>query len=110
MSDQDPVLGRKPVGMLIYNPLGYMPANFMSSNLEHRPCNLTVPFEDNQSDTKWAFVRKHTLSYAAPFVISEVTDRVGSGQITHGPLEVAWVPSWVSTSLQNIKLCMAIGW
>ncbi|KAL7625267.1 hypothetical protein AAE478_004483 [Parahypoxylon ruwenzoriense] len=100
-TDPDPGLGKSPVGMLTYDALGYMSANFMSSRPEDRPEGIDTPPTDSQPQAEWALVGKHTLSYAGPWYVSETTDVVEKGQITHGPTRIAWLPSWVGIELQK---------
>lgn len=78
-----------------------MSANFMSSIAENRPANIDTQTLDEGTDAEWALIGKHTLAYAGPWYVSETTDEVEVGQITHGPTEVAWVPTWVGKELQK---------
>ena len=93
---EDEAYGANPVGIITYSRSGFMSATLASTDPEDRPANLTFPPQAGQSDESWAIVAKHTLAYAGPF---EVSDRIPatttSGQIFHGPLTVANVPSWI---------------
>ncbi|ORY58698.1 Lipocalin-like domain-containing protein [Pseudomassariella vexata] len=82
-------------GILTYHKYGYMSANTMSTVPEFRPEGLTWPPQDNQTDLDWATVARHTLGYSGPFSINQST--ANTGFITHGPLYVADIPSWVGT-------------
>lgn len=73
-----------------------MSATITATEPELRPANLTLPFLDSQSDADWALVGKHGVAYAGPISMSdEVEPTETHGQIFHGPLIVANVPSWV---------------
>ncbi|KAF2738854.1 hypothetical protein EJ04DRAFT_560503 [Polyplosphaeria fusca] len=89
---------RYPIGLLTYTPTNYMSANIMASEPEFRPSWLQYPNELSDSDTDWAQVGKHTLSYAGPFSLVAMSPGSNtSGQLIHGPLTMANVPSWVGT-------------
>ncbi|KAI1138603.1 Lipocalin-like domain-containing protein [Hypoxylon sp. FL0543] len=98
---EDAGLGRFPVGILTYNANGWMSANFMSSRPEDRPPNIDIETQDVGTDAEWALIGKHTLAYAGPWYVSETTEEVDVGQITHGPTKVAWVPTWVGKEFQK---------
>ncbi|CAN9374730.1 unnamed protein product [Alternaria alternata] len=70
--------GEAPVGLLIYTATGFMSATITATEPEFRP-NLTFPYQANDTDADWARVGKHQHW----------------GQIFHGPLTVANVPTWV---------------
>jgi hypothetical protein len=60
--------------------------------------NLTFPFQTSDLDSDWALVGKHSIGYAGPFrVNTALPANKTSGQIFHGPLTVANVPTWVNT-------------
>ncbi|KAI1655625.1 Lipocalin-like domain-containing protein [Daldinia decipiens] len=99
--DPDPALGQFPVGMLTYNTAGWMSANFVSSKPEDRPEDIDTGAPDVGTDAEWALIGKHTLAYAGPWYVSETTDDVEVGQITHGPTKIAWLPTWVGIELQK---------
>ncbi|WYZ44961.1 hypothetical protein EsH8_VIII_000277 [Colletotrichum jinshuiense] len=95
----DPTYGSAPVGILTYSKTGYMSATITSTDVEDRPANLTFPFEEGQSDADWALVGKHSIGYAGPFRISdEIPATATFGQVFHGPLTVANVPSMVGAN------------
>ncbi|OTA94592.1 hypothetical protein M434DRAFT_394532 [Hypoxylon sp. CO27-5] len=98
---EDASLGKFPVGIVTYNPNGWMSANFMSSRPEDRPPNIDIETQDVGTDAEWALIGKHTLAYAGPWFVSETTKEVEVGQITHGPIKVAWVPTWVGIQFQK---------
>lgn len=93
----DPVLGRAPVGLLIYDAKGYMSANLASTDPEDRPMDLTYPSRPEQPDSEWAIVGRETLAYSGNLSATE-DSTAEKGQLIHGPLSVANVPSWTGTS------------
>ncbi|OHF02911.1 hypothetical protein CORC01_01669 [Colletotrichum orchidophilum] len=95
----DRTYGSNPVGILSYSKSGFMSATITSTNPEDRPANLTFPFEDSQSDADWALVGKHSIGYAGPLRISDaIPANATFGQVLHGPLTVANVPSMAGGS------------
>ncbi|KAK1977802.1 Lipocalin-like domain-containing protein [Colletotrichum cereale] len=93
----DLTYGSAPVGILTYSKTGFMSATLTSTNPDHRPASLTFPFEESQSDAEWALVGKHSIGYAGPFSISgDVLASATNGQVFHGPLTVANIPSMVA--------------
>lgn len=71
-----------------------MSATITSTDPEDRPGNLTFPYQDSQSDADWALVGKHSIGYAGPLQISDAFPANATfGQVIHGPLTVANVPS-----------------
>jgi hypothetical protein len=61
--------------------------------------NLTFPYQVNDTDADWALVGKHSIGYAGPLRISDaIPANETNGQVFHGPLTVANVPTWVNTS------------
>ncbi|KAI6258699.1 hypothetical protein MCOR19_004932 [Pyricularia oryzae] len=92
------VYGISPVGILLYTVDGYMSATITSTHPQDRPAALSFPPRADQSDSDWATIAKRSISYAGPFVINDqVPTTETSGQIFHGPLTVANVPSWIGT-------------
>jgi hypothetical protein len=86
--------GKAPVGLLIYTESGFMSATITATEPEFRP-NLTFPYQPNDSDADWALVGKHSIGYAGPYSVNnELPATETEGQIFHGPLTVANVPSW----------------
>lgn len=69
------------------------------TDLLPRDLNVTYPIREGQSDEDWALAGKHTLSYAGPWSFGEAVPGVPatnrSGQIIHGPLIAANIPSWI---------------
>lgn len=61
--------------------------------------NVTYPIQEGQSDEDWARAGRHTLSYAGPWSFGEAVPGVPAteveGQIIHGPLTAANIPSWI---------------
>ncbi|CCF38710.1 hypothetical protein CH063_09735 [Colletotrichum higginsianum] len=93
---EDRTYGSNPVGILSYSKSGYMSATITSTDPEHRPANLTFPFQDGQSDADWAQIGKHSIGYAGPFSLTDAIEATAtSGQLVHGPLTVANVPTMV---------------
>jgi hypothetical protein len=75
-----------------------MSATITATEPELRP-NLTFPFQPEDSDTDWALVGKHSIGYAGPLRLSDaIPANRTNGQVFHGPLTVANVPTWVGTS------------
>ena len=89
------------MGLLIYTESGYMSATCTSTDTDLLPpdLNITYPMLEGQSDEDWARAGRHTLSYAGPWSLGEVLPGVPatkqSGQIIHGPLTAANIPSWI---------------
>jgi len=59
-----------------------------------RPLSLGWPPQANDSDADWALVGKGSFSYAGRFIVT-ADSRPARGQISHGPMEVASLPSFV---------------
>lgn len=96
VSVTDPALGDNPVGVLMYSPEGFMSANLNANDTAERPASLAFPFAPNDSVSDWALVGEHALTYAGPFHIGDTVPATNlSGQIIHGPLTTALVPSFV---------------
>lgn len=94
----DEAYGEDPVGILTYSRSGFMSATITATEEHLRPENLTFPFQPEHSDEDWALVGKHSIGYAGPFTINEEVPATPThGQIFHGPLTVANVPSWVGS-------------
>jgi hypothetical protein len=75
-----------------------MSATITATEPSLRPANLTFPFSPTDSDAEWALVGKHSIGYAGPFRVNpDVESSVHEGQLFHGPLVVANVPSWVGS-------------
>lgn len=84
------------MGQLVYTADGYVSATLHSTDFDHRPANLTFPFEAHQSDTDWARVGRHNIGYGGPVSVNpEVPSSNVTGGLFHGPLTVANVPSMV---------------
>lgn len=99
-----------------------MSATITATEPEWRPLDLTFPAQPNQTDAAWAAVgkqyvlyhilflsRKYSanlsrllsslLCYAGPLSVSDtIPANETSGQVIHGPLDVATIPAWVGTS------------
>ncbi|KAI8933868.1 hypothetical protein NX059_009566 [Plenodomus lindquistii] len=94
----DRAYGTAPVGILIYTATGFMSATITATEPELRP-NLTFPFNFNDTDADWALVGKHSIGYAGPLRINAALPaNETSGQVFHGPLTVANVPTWQGDS------------
>ncbi|ETS75370.1 hypothetical protein PFICI_12314 [Pestalotiopsis fici W106-1] len=89
-------LGANAVGIILYTNTGYMSMNSMATEPAYRPTTITFPYQEGQSDADWALVGLHTFSYAGPVTnVVEITPT--SGNLTHGPLTFAHVPSLVGS-------------
>jgi hypothetical protein len=95
----DLAYGSAPTGILIYTSTGWMSATITATEPSLRPSNLTFPFLPNDTDADWALVGKHSIGYAGPLRLSDaIPASETNGQVFHGPLSVANVPSWVGQS------------
>lgn len=88
--------GAHPAGLIIYTPTGYMSADIMSTTPEDRPEGIKYPAQAGDSDHDWALVGRHTFSYAGNFSVQPWNET--HGNLTHGPLGYALVPSMVGTN------------
>ncbi|KAJ0382526.1 hypothetical protein COL922a_012383 [Colletotrichum nupharicola] len=99
---EDRVYGSNPVGILTYSKSGYVTATITSTDPEDRPANLTFPYEDSQTDADWAQVGRHSIGYAGVMRISDAFPvTLTTGQVIHGPLTVANIPSMVGTEARR---------
>ncbi|KAF2846947.1 hypothetical protein T440DRAFT_218470 [Plenodomus tracheiphilus IPT5] len=90
----DRAYGENPVRILIYTATGFVSATITATEPSLRPQNLTFPFRPNDTDADWALVGKHSIGYAGPVRINPALPaNETQGQIFHGPLIVANVPS-----------------
>ncbi|KXT09633.1 hypothetical protein AC579_3136 [Pseudocercospora musae] len=98
ISNKGTPYGEHPVGLITYSASGWMSATITATEREFRP-NLTFPFQPNDTDADWAVVGKHSLGYAGPYQVNRELPCPNStyGQLFHGPLAVASVPSWQGT-------------
>ncbi|KAF2746665.1 hypothetical protein M011DRAFT_468359 [Sporormia fimetaria CBS 119925] len=83
------------IGGLLYHESGYMAAYFQSTDPSKRPANLSIPAKDTDLDSDWALVGKHILQYAGP--VSVTAWNKTHGNLTHGPLMFAAVPSMMGS-------------
>ena len=91
----DATYGTAPVGNLIYTASGFMSATITATEKEFRP-PVSFPFRANETDADWALVGKHSIGYSGPFRINtELPATETDGQLFHGPLTVANVPTMV---------------
>lgn len=75
-----------------------MSATITATEPEFRPA-LTFPYKENDTDADWAAVGRHSLGYSGPVrVNSALPANETSGQVFHGPLIVANVPTWANES------------
>lgn len=75
-----------------------MSATITATEPAFRP-NLTFPYQPNDTDADWAAVGRHSIGYAGPLRLSDaIPASESSGQVFHGPLTVANVPTWVGQS------------
>ncbi|CAE7219250.1 hypothetical protein CFE70_010257 [Pyrenophora teres f. teres 0-1] len=87
--------GEHPVGLLIYTAAGFMSATITATEAAFRP-NVSFPFKENETDAEWAKTGKHSIGYAGPLSVNTALPaNETSGQVFHGPLTVANVPSMV---------------
>jgi lipocalin-like protein len=94
----DRAYGEAPVGILTYSKSGYMSATISATEAELRPLTLSFPFTDDQPESDWALVGKHSIGYAGPFSINpNFPATTTQGGVFHGPLVAANVPAWVGT-------------
>lgn len=94
----DEAYGAAPVGLLIYTASGWMSATITATEPEFRP-NLTFPYQPNDTDADWAAVGRHSIGYAGPLRLSDaIPANETNGQVFHGPLTVANVPTWVGAN------------
>ncbi|EOA91288.1 hypothetical protein ACJQWK_03769 [Exserohilum turcicum] len=91
----DATYGEHPVGILIYTASGHMSATLTATEKDLRP-PVQFPFRPNETDAEWALVGKHSIGYAGPFRINPAVPATETdGQLFHGPLTVANVPTMV---------------
>lgn len=91
----DATYGEHPVGMLLYTATGFMSATLTATEKEFRP-PVPFPYSANDTDADWALVGKHSIGYAGPFRINTALPATATeGQLFHGPLTVANVPTMV---------------
>ncbi|KAI1082939.1 Lipocalin-like domain-containing protein [Whalleya microplaca] len=86
--------GNNPAGTIIYSIDGYVSVLIHATEPEWRPVNVTMQDQGSEFDGQWALIGKHTGAYSGPFSFNEsliVNDT--HGQILHGPLETATLPS-----------------
>ncbi|KAF2441568.1 hypothetical protein P171DRAFT_340237, partial [Karstenula rhodostoma CBS 690.94] len=89
----DATYGEAPVGILTYSKSGYVSATISATEPAFRP-NVAFPYQDSDLDSDWALVGKHTIGYAGPFRVNEALPANKThGQVFHGPLVVANVPT-----------------
>ncbi|KAF2033076.1 hypothetical protein EK21DRAFT_59186 [Setomelanomma holmii] len=94
----DEAYGEALVGFLIYTATGWISATITATEPEFRP-NLTFPYKANDTDSDWAAVGKHSIGYAGPLRINTALPyNETNGQVFHGPLTVANVPTWQGAS------------
>lgn len=74
-----------------------MSATIAATEPAFRP-NLTFPYQDSDLDSDWALVGKHSIGYAGPFRVNDALPaNKTQGQLFHGPLVAANVPTWTGT-------------
>ena len=86
-------------GIITYTPWGQMSANMVDADPMVRPTNISWPPKETDSDSDWVMVGRHAMASAGPFRLAESpppTPR--AGQVLHGPIAVASVPSLVGTT------------
>lgn len=91
--------GDNPSGLITYTRYGYMLAVMNSNEPEVRPQNLRWPPNDTDNIEDWGLVGKSSLSYAGPFSFNmSVPLTKYNGQILHGPVTTASVPTMMGTT------------
>ncbi|KAK3332376.1 hypothetical protein B0T19DRAFT_101404 [Cercophora scortea] len=90
-------------GIISYTASGYVSALLTTGDARFMPQNLTFPYKDDQPDSEWALVGKHTLAYVGPVRIENTTTNSSreSGTVVHGPLMVCDIPSYVGVELRR---------
>lgn len=79
-----------------------MSATMAATETDWRPKGIRWPPKDTDSDADWLLVGKHAMSYAGPFSINaSVPATKTQGQLLHGPIQVASVPSMVGETQQR---------
>ena len=72
-----------------------MSATLTATEPEFRP-NVTFPYLESQTDEEWATVGRHSIGYAGPLRLNTALPYTKTqGQVFHGPLMVANVPTMV---------------
>jgi hypothetical protein len=105
----DEAYGKAPVGLLIYTAEGWMSATITATEPEFRP-NLTFPYQPNDTDADWAAVGRHSIGYAGPLRLSNaIPANETNGQVFHGPLVVANVPTWVGQNQRRNYTVVELG-
>lgn len=73
-----------------------MSANIAATEEDWRPPGISWPPRPADADADWLLVGRHAMAYAGPFSINaSVPATKTRGQLLHGPIEVASVPSTV---------------
>lgn len=87
------------IGILTYTPWNIMSTVMSATNPLVRPLTVTWPLAANDSTQDWALVGKNVFSFAGPFRINgRLPASKMAGQIIHGPMGVASIPSFVGTT------------
>jgi len=92
--------GEFPAGVISYSPTSHVSAILISTTPSHRPLNIVWPGNLTQeTEHDWALIGAHTLSYSGPITFTRIDKGATSGEINHGALTVANVPSLIGTTL-----------
>jgi len=76
-----------------------MSANMAATEEGLRPQNVTWPPKKTDSGRDWEYVGKYAMSYASPFRLNDTFPATEKeGQLVHGPIAIASVPSWIGTT------------
>ena len=78
-----------------------------STNSSQRPTNIAYPYKKDDPFGDWALVGQHSLAYSGPFSFTGRNEEPGKlqGELRHGPLIVANVPSFTERDqLRNFTL------
>jgi len=88
------------MGLVTYSANGYVSANFVSTIPEQRPLNLIANDVKNCSDYEWSLIGKYATAYMGPISINTSLPATETqGQVLHGPLFVANLPSLMGKTL-----------
>ncbi|KAK3314596.1 hypothetical protein B0H66DRAFT_641960 [Apodospora peruviana] len=91
----------KTTGIITYTTRGII--SVIMTNPTNRPEHLLWPPAANDSDADWALIGRSIMSYTTRFHIGKempaTSPGIRQGQILHGPIDVANVPSLVGTTL-----------
>lgn len=85
-------LGVNPVGLLTYNPEGYMSASLGPTDPSYIP-----PLRDEPTHEDFALTGEHILTYAGGLKLAWENSTATAGRVIHGPLIVSSLRIWLNT-------------